>query len=238
MIIHLSDVVFEEIQKIDNRRSGDIYLSIIDGQHRVKGIETAIKRLEAKLKVAHDMIRSGSDKFIKEVQENSILLSQLKSIELAVSFFIDPVLEYQAMIFSTINRTQTKVPQDLVYSLFGLTKDDSPQKTALNIVNTLNGRLNSPLYKRIRLAGATTKAGKSFYKEGNPVLSQAMVVKSILFLICKNNRDAEIERHKPRKYFLLNPNKDLPFRIYFGRDEDEKMIRILFSFFLLFEKHL
>jgi DGQHR domain-containing protein len=220
--IEINNKVQDEINKIDQDQKGNIYLSIIDGQHRVRGIEIAIKKITNEISTATDY---NTKKLLVEKLEG------LKNFELPVSFFLDPVLEYQAMIFSTINRTQTKVSQDLVYSLFGLTENDSPQKTSLNIVNALNGAKNSPFHKRIRLAGANSKAGREFYADGYPILSQATMVKSVLFMICKNSSIAEIERNKSRKYFKQNPDVNLHFREYYADNEDVKMVKIINSFF-------
>lgn len=220
--IGLKTIVEEDIKKLDNNdSSGNIHLSIIDGQHRIRGIEQAIKQLNQQIE---ENANSGN------LEKWEILLDNLTNMEMSVSFFIDPVLEYQAMIFSTINRTQTKVNQDLVYSLFGLTEEDSPQKTALNIVNVLNGFSKSPFFKRIRLAGASSKEGKNYYKDGYPILSQATMVKSILFMITPNT-DAEIERHKPRKYFARNKNKGLLFREYYGENKDHMILQIINTYF-------
>ena len=68
------------------------------------------------------------------------------------------------------------------------------------------------------------------------MLSQATVVQAILKLICKNRREEEIARHKDRKYFLKNRNKDLPFRKYYGQDMDTRIIRILYSYFAAVRK--
>lgn len=208
--ITLDGKVFKEIDKIKNNESGQIYLSIIDGQHRVRGIEKTIDFLNSEIKINEQQFRSTKDdKYSQNISELNTKLNQIKKIELPITFFIDPVLEYQAMIFSTINRTQTKVPPNLVYSLFGLTKGDSPQKTVLNIVNTLNGRPNSPFYKRIKLAGSGTSEAKEFYKNGNPVLSQATVISEILKLVCKNKSELELARHKKRGYFKENPDREV-----------------------------
>lgn len=224
IILTLDSKVADEIDKRDKGENGNIYISIIDGQHRIRGIEVAIEKLER-------AIENNSPLFDIPNQQLPEKLQKLKDIEVPVAFFIDPVLEYQAMIFSTINRTQTKVSQDLVYSLFGLTEDDSPQKTALNIVNALNGSQKSPFYKRIRLAGSTTsKAAKEFYKEGYPILSQATMVKSILYMITNKN-DAEVERNKSRKYFHKNSNSDLVFREFYANNQDSEIIKILYLFF-------
>ena len=224
IILNLDSKVVDEIEKREKGLDGKIYVSIIDGQHRIKGIERAIQEIEQAIKEKKSLFDIPYELLPEKLQ-------RLKEIELPVAFFIDPVLEYQAMIFSTINRTQTKVSQDLVYSLFGLTKDDSPQKTALNIVNALNGTQKSPFFKRIRLAGSTTsKAAKEFYKDGYPILSQATMVKSILYMIT-NSKDAEVERNKPRKYFQKNQKEDLAFRKFYADNQDSDIIRILYQFF-------
>lgn len=228
--IGLKSFVHSEITKVEEGKNGDIYLSIIDGQHRVRGIEVAINSLSKQL-----IELQSSSLFEKDTDLVTILeekLENLKNFELPVSFFVDPVLEYQAMIFSTINRTQTRVSQDLVYSLFGLTEDDSPQKTALSIVNALNGSAKSPFHKRIRLAGASSKAGKDFYKDGYPILSQATMVKSILYMISKNSSQAETERTKPRKYFRNYPDPELLFRKYYAENQDVTIIKIINTYFL------
>lgn len=141
-----------------------------------------------------------------------------------VSFFIDPTLEYQAMVFATINKTQTKVPESLVYSLFGLTTNDSPQKSSLEIVLALNGIEKSPFYNRIRLVGEGYKRLQS------PPLSQATMVKSILNNISNNAREAENDRHKKRIELFNNP-LGLPFRPYYAEDNDKKILKIMYSFF-------
>jgi DGQHR domain-containing protein len=212
--IKLSPLVQEGINKVEV----DIYLTIIDGQHRVAGIQQAIRTLEeeiAKFSIVEEPLK-------RKKQEQ---LEKLKKMNLIVSFFIDPTLEYQAMIFSTINRTQTKVSENLVYSLFGLSSKDSPQKSSLNITLILNSNPKSPFVDRIKLAGGIYKRGQS------PPLSQATLVKSILKNICGSINNAEIERYKDRQYFLDTPNVSLPFRIYYGKGEDSKILRILVAFY-------
>jgi DGQHR domain-containing protein len=229
IILTLDSKVSKEIEKIDKGEDGNIFISIIDGQHRIRGIEVAIKKLEDAIEKNESLYDISNDLLADK-------LAKLKGIEISVAFFIDPVLEYQAMIFSTINRTQTKVSQDLVYSLFGLTEDDSPQKTALNIVNALNGAPKSPFYKRIRLAGSTTsKAAMEFYKDGYPILSQATMVKSILYMITTKN-DAEVERNKPRKYLQRNPNPELVFRKYYADNHDSDIIKIIYQYFIAIQE--
>ena len=209
--IKLNRIVKEELIK----ENGDVFLTIIDGQHRIKGIERAIERL-------NEAILNSIDEI--ERKKSTLVLKRLQDLELIVTFFIDPILEYQAMIFSTINKTQTKVPENLVFSLFGLTKDDTPQKTALEVVLALNGLEKSPFYNRIKLVGGS-------YKRSEDIpLSQATMVKSILFNICKNQRESEIERNNKREALTHNPNK-LPFRPYYASNNDKMIVRIMYSYF-------
>jgi hypothetical protein len=144
--------VFNEIQKSKNEEVADIYVTIIDGQHRIRGIENAINILKNEIK----KIRSRgitTDEAKLQLKSKIERLKDLLDIELVVSYFIDKSLEYQAMIFSTINRTQKRVSQDLVYSLFGLSTNDTPYKTALEVTLALNSHPKSPFYKRIKLYG-------------------------------------------------------------------------------------
>lgn len=211
-VVKLNPIVKEELLK----ENGDVFLTIIDGQHRIKGIERAIERIE-------ELIENSKD--IENKNKNKNILERLLSFEFIVTFFIDPILEYQAMIFSTINKTQTKVPENLVFSLFGLSKEDTPQKTSLEVVLALNGIEKSPFYNRIKLVGGNYKRGE------NIPLSQATMVKSVLFNICKNQRDSEIERTKDRKELRDNPN-NLKFRTYYADNNDKMIIRIMYSFFI------
>lgn len=99
-----------------------------------------------------------------------------------------------------------RVSQDLVYSLFGLSTDDSPYKTALEVVLALNGHPKSPFYKRIKLYGG------NYDKSEVPPLSQATMVKSIVALISVSLRESEMisiesarncEPVSPLNHFLL-----------------------------------
>lgn len=222
--VTLENKVFEEVKK-----NGDIFISIIDGQHRIKGIEQAIYRLKSEITVLQQTLRGGSN----ESLENKLSffkerLEDLYNIELVVTFFIDKTLEYQAMVFSTINRTQKRVSQSLVYSLFGLDTDDTPQKSALEIVLSLNGHPKSPFYKRIKLYGG------SYGRNNTPPLSQATMVRSIVSLISENLRESEKDRYKKRselKSRSSGSKKVLPFRQYYANDKDSYISDLLFFFF-------
>ena len=199
--------------------SGDVYISVIDGQHRLRGLE-----------IAADILRrdiENTDLFLTDAQRESRKdkLTKFLNFQVAVSFFRGPVLEYQANIFSIINRTQTKVSEGLVYNLFGLSKTDSPQKTALEVSLALNGTPGSPFRNRIRLVGF------KYTRDESPPLSQAAVVKSIVLCICPTIRKSEVERFMPRSAFRDGINSELCFRKYYARNEDEVIPKIMFAYF-------
>ena len=220
--ILINEKVFKEIEKND----GDVYLSVIDGQHRIKGIEKAIERVKKDISALQKVYSTSINENIESlINKKSNQLFNLLNINLLVSFFIDPSLEFQAMVFSTINRTQKSVPQSLVTSLFGLTEKDTPQKSALEIVLTLNAFEKSPFHNRVKLHG-----GK-YQKNQSPPLTQAAMVKSISDLISTNQRELERDRFREREELRINCGPDFPFRIYYANNNDAFIIDIMFSFF-------
>lgn len=222
----LVDNVAEQVEKAKREGSNkaDIFVSIIDGQHRIRGIEVAIDELAKRIEKAARQEERGS---------LQIQLDNLLQMELVVSFFIDKDLEFQAMTFSTINRTQRRVSQDLVYELFGLTSDDSPQKTALEVALALNAHPKSPFYRRIKLYGGNYK------RDDSRPLSQAAMIKSIIKGICPSVQRAETERYQKRRAFkTTNSSKSLPFRQFYADDRDDLISDCMFFFFSSVRKEL
>ena len=228
--IYLNQEVFSGIEEEKQKENtGDVHITIIDGQHRIRGIEIAIERLQKNIDTAVQTYRGGvSESIDKKLEYYRVRLKDLLNIQLVVSFFIDKTLEYQAMIFSTINRTQKKVSESLVYSLFGLTTQDSPQKTALQVVLALNAHSKSPFYNRIKLYGGDYEINQS------PPLSQAGMVKSIINLISENLRESELDRYRSRKELFKRSDssfKNLPMRKYYALNQDSSISNILFHYF-------
>lgn len=92
----IKDNVIQEIAKAKQGKSNyDIYVTIIDGQHRVRGIELALERLRKTPNAVDNSGISYQEKY-----------DRLLNMDIVISCFMDKSLEYQAMIFSTINRTQ------------------------------------------------------------------------------------------------------------------------------------
>ena len=218
--IKLDEIVSEQIKIAKkDEKNADVYVSIIDGQHRIRGIEVAIERLSDEINKTGDITKKKR-------------LDDLMNIELAVSYFIDKSLEYQAMIFSTINRTQKRVSQDLVYSLFGLSANDTPYKTALEVVLALNGHPKPPFYRRIKLYGGNYKKKNVNGDISSPPLSQSTMIKNIVSFICENKREAENDKYRNRKELLRKTTtKSLPFREFYAQDKDYLISDCLFYFY-------
>lgn len=191
-------------------KDNPLYLQIFDGQHRFRGVQEAIKECQE----------------INDIDK----LEAYQNFEFVVSFFLDAEIDFQAMLFSVINRTPVKVTQDLVFDLFGLTEGDSPQKTALAVALELNGTKvtdkgdDAPFYKRIRLLA---KKEKGY----NSPLSQGMFVKEITRLISPTLQDAEVERFNPRESFFQGGSVNTIFRTSYAEGKDFVIFRTILNYF-------
>src|SRR5262249_7218109 len=121
--------------------TGDHVADIVDGQHRIVGIQ----------------VDGVADRFT-----------------LPVVFMIDATEEQKALVFATINGTQTKVPASLVYELFGVSESRSPAKTAHEIARSLNSLPTSPFFRRLKMLGRKSFTGST------ESLSQGTFVKALL----------------------------------------------------------
>lgn len=213
--IYFEDYVFEEIREAkEGNKDANVYVTIIDGQHRIRGIEKAMERLEA---------NKGS---LFDDDESNKKLARISEMELVLSCFVDKSLEYQAMIFSTINRTQKRVSQDLVYSLFGLSDRDTPYKTALEVALALNAHPKSPFYNRIKLYG------NNYDKSFQPPLSQSTMIKRIVSMISESLKEAENDRFRDRKQLRTQKTgKYLPFRSFYADNRDVEISNCIFYYF-------
>jgi len=77
--IEIDQKVFKEIEK----ENGDVYISIIDGQHRIKGIEVAIDRLESEISSFQSTLRVSENKDLRSrLDYYRERLDDLKNIKL------------------------------------------------------------------------------------------------------------------------------------------------------------
>lgn len=185
---------------------------IIDGQHRVRGLERA---------------------FLDEqtADENDSDKKTVETFTLIISVFVDLAMEDQASIFSTINLNQAPVIRSLVYDLFEVDPHRSPQKTCHLIAKSVNSDATSPFFERIKLLGKNPELdGEILYRAP---LTQAAFINSLLSTITK---DAEKDREalktgKPLPSIERAENDGLVFRRYFEQEEDSTILRIMNNYF-------
>jgi len=111
--------------------------------------------------------------------------------DLPVSIFVGVDDAIEATVFSTVNLAQTKVNRSLVYDLFALDKNRSPEKTCHEIAVALDELDESPFKGKIKRLGTATEG------RFGETLSQATVVKGLLPYITK---DAVIDRDIGRRF--------------------------------------
>jgi len=119
----------EDQVRIDNGEiefdSNQVIGEVIDGQHRVEGLQLA--------RVA------SADK--------------VRDFNLPVVFMLELEPYEKAYVFSTINSKQTPVPRSLIYDLFDLSETRSPFKTGHEVARTLNASPSGPFYQGLKMLG-------------------------------------------------------------------------------------
>lgn len=144
----------------------------------------------------------------------------IDNFDLPVIFMFSLTEEEKAYVFSIINSKQTKVSMSLIYDLFELSSNRSPQKTCHEIAKLLNADENSPFYTRLKMLGKKQSEFES--------LSQGSFVKYLLSLISKNP-DQDLRDIKQNKKLIDDP--DTPLRYYFINNHDDIIYRILLNLF-------
>lgn len=149
-----------------------------------------------------------------------IKLNSDKIFEMMIVVMFDITEEEKAYIFSTINSNQTKVDKSLIYDLFELSEERSPQKTCHDIARVLNADSNSAFYQRLKMLG---KKGSK-----NSVLSQGTFVNYLSKLISNKPQQDLIDI---KNGIRPAENEKLVLRHYFLEDKDEIILKLLNNYF-------
>jgi DGQHR domain-containing protein len=183
-------------------------------------------------------LRRGSN--VAKILDGQHRIAGLKLLEpknepfdLPVTIFVDADIEQQALIFATINKTQTKVNKSLVYDLYELAKNRSPEKTCHNIALVLNHKHDSPFHDKIRILGAADDAIRE-------TLTQATFVEALLKYVSD-------QPMKDRDYLKRNPGKKLPeidpikkrqlfLYDWMRNEEDAKIAKLVMNYFSAVQK--
>ena len=146
--------------------------------------------------------------------------------QLNTTIFLDVELEEQALIFATINQSQTKVNSSLVADLYEFAMVRSPQKTGHNICKALNEKNESPFKDKIKILGSADD------KEMETI-TQSTFVDNIVNYISEDkvkDRNTYKSGAKPIKANKELANK-LIFRNLFIEEKDADIARIIFNYF-------
>lgn len=192
-----------------NEKTGELELlrddkvaQIIDGQHRVFGIK-------------------------KYIDKNPLFATEFK-FDLIITIFIDIDPEKESMIFSTINKAQTKVNKSLVYDLYDLAKSRSPQRTAHNIVKLLNEMETSPFHRKIKRLGIANDPERE-------TITQSTFVECILAYISKKGEEMKDRDILIRgKKLSLISGRELErriFRNWFIQGKEAEIAKVIWNYF-------
>ncbi|ACF10802.1 DGQHR domain protein [Chlorobaculum parvum NCIB 8327] len=152
------------------------------------------------------------------------------SFQISVTIFVGMELEDQAIVFATINKTQTKVNKSLVADLFEFATHRSPHKTAHNIVRALNQKEGSPFKDKIKILGTADDKEKE-------TITQATFSESLMKLYSKDlmsDRDTYKRGNKPNK-FDGNELLQRPLRNIFVNEDDILIAKIIWEYFKAIE---
>ncbi len=196
VILHIKEeyVEYDTDNKIMYLPFKDNVAKVLDGQHRIAGLEN----FEGK---ANDF-------------------------DVSVTIFIEMELEDQAIIFATINKTQTKVNKSLVADLFAFAKFRSPQKTVHNIVRALNQKDGSPFKDKIKILGTADDKEKE-------TITQATFSEKLVDYLSKDpmdDRNTYKKGSKPNKVSGSELEKR-PLRNLFIEEQDVQIAKIIWEFF-------
>ncbi len=196
VILHVDkdDVEYDSDSKTMYLPFRDNVAKVLDGQHRIAGLEN---------------FEGNRDAF-----------------DINVTIFIGMELEDQAIVFATINKTQTKVNKSLVADLFAFAKFRSPQKTCHNIVRALNQKEGSPFKDKIKILGTADDKEKE-------TITQATFSEKLMEFISKDPMDDRNTYKKgkvPNKYSGYELERR-PLRNLFIEEKDATIARIIWNYF-------
>lgn len=129
-----SELEVLEPEELEPLAENDKIGQVIDGQHRLMGLELA-----------------GAD------DANS----PYYGFELPVVFMLSLEAENRAYVFSTINSKQTRVSSSLIIDLFGLATSRSPRKTCHDVAAALNATKGGPFFATLKMLGRKTRPTES-----------------------------------------------------------------------------
>lgn len=199
------NVKYDETSRSLRIKRSESIAHIIDGQHRVFGLQRAL-------------------------ENNKMFAENVENFELVVSIFINIDDENQALVFSTINKAHTKVNKSLVVDLFELATTRSPQRTSHNIVKLLNERKGSPFQDRVKMLGFADDTSKETITQA----TLAELIIGYISKEPMMDRD-QLKRGIHLRPYEGNQAKKYVFRNWFIENDDAKIAKVLWNYFKVVE---
>lgn len=144
----------------------------------------------------------------------------ISEFNLPVILMFNLLDEEKAYVFSIINSKQTQVTKSLIYDLFSLSENRSPQKTCHELARLFNSNEDSPFYRRLKMLGSKELPNAS--------LSQGSFIKYLMPLISKKPDEDYV--NCKLKIKLLDDDST-PLRYYFINNEDQIIYKIISNAF-------
>ena len=252
----LIKISYRDIRRIDQeQREVESYLGIERPlrKDRVADLQAYVNTVDATfpspiiLAIDEENVKLNTDTGIMSIKDDEDVAKILdgqhriagledfegEAFDVLVTIFVAMDIEYQAMVFATINLEQTKVNRSLAYDLYAHATSRSPYKTCHNIVRLLNSREGSPFYNKIKVLGIAT--------ESTETISQALFVDSLIPLISGSARRARQDRDDLRRGRDLERATrgdalTLIFRNLFIDERDGIIARVLWNYFNAVER--
>lgn len=178
-------------------------------------------------------IKDGSD--VAKILDGQHRIAGLEGFEgegfdVLVTIFVDMDIEYQAMVFATINLEQTKVNRSHAYDLYAYATTRSPQKTCHNIARLLNSREGSPFENKIKVLGIARNSSET--------ISQALFVDSLIPMLTRSANKDRDDLKRGRGLVAPTPGEaqTLIFRNLFIEEQDGVIARVLWNYFKAVER--
>ena len=176
--------------------------------------------------LGEDYFEFDENNIVGEIIDGQHRVEGLKKSERKSEFNLPIILmfnlleEEKAYVFSIINSKQTQVTKSLIYDLFSVSDNRSPQKTCHQLARLLNNDVESPFYKRLKMLGTKSSQDAS--------LSQGSFIRYLMPLISKKPDEDYVNIKLSKK---LNDDLTIPLRYYFINNEDGIIYKILLNVF-------
>lgn len=134
---------------------------IVDGQHRIAGLELLLDEAE-KNDISFKKANRNDYYAKKDQVPFKFMIDEINKFNFIISLLIDFDLYEQSEIFATVNFNQQRVNKSFYYDIFGTANTGKTiEKLLHDITSHLNYKTDSPLFHKIKMLGT----GPGFFSQ-------------------------------------------------------------------------